>query len=122
MNSDITIIDSAVYPFNDESTIIEYKKINNRIYYHIWLYLGGVGALFVDNVIYNLHPSFRNPSRKIRRTIENPNLCLQLWTWGIFEINVTIRYKDGRIFNLKHKMSYDKQIKSGLYEFKEVKG
>ena len=49
----------------------------------------------VDRVEYELHESFAKPIRISSR--RDRKFRISLWTWGVFDVALTIYYKDGRL-------------------------
>jgi transcription initiation factor IIF auxiliary subunit len=62
----------------------------------------------VESVEYELHPTFQNPVRKV--TQREGGFPLDLWTWGEFEVPVTVRFKDGSVKELVHDLSYSDDL------------
>ena len=78
--------------------------------YKVWLYLTGYDLPYIQQATYILHPTFPEPIRKVPRNLSNPNCQLVIWTWGLFEVKVTIEDKSNRTFELKHQLTYDKEL------------
>jgi len=58
----------------------------------------------IDYVRYELHPTFVNPERIIRD--RKSKFQLRLVGWGIFEIPVTIQFKDGSSIQTSHHLEF----------------
>ena len=58
----------------------------------------------IDYVRYELHPTFVNPERIIRD--RKSHFQLRLVGWGIFEIPITIRFKDGSSLETSHHLEF----------------
>lgn len=58
----------------------------------------------IDYVQYNLHPTFPNPERIIRD--KKSNFRLKFVGWGIFEIPITIEFKDGSSIQTRHDLTF----------------
>ena len=58
----------------------------------------------IDYVRYELHPTFVNPERIIRD--RKSKFQLRLVGWGIFEIPVTIQFKDGSSVQTSHHLEF----------------
>lgn len=90
-------------------------KQDGKPIYKVWLYIVGYDLPYVHSVTYILHSTFPDPVRRVPRTLSNPNCQLVIWTWGLFEITVTVEDKSGRRTNLKHKLLYDRELQqSGI--------
>ncbi len=82
----------------DRKDRIEVRKFseNGREHFNIGLWLDGTNAELdsIEEVSYELHPSFRD---RIRRSKDRDNkFAISIWTWGVFEINVTVVFNNGR--------------------------
>ena len=58
----------------------------------------------IDYVRYELHPTFVNPERIIRD--RKSQFQLRLVGWGIFEIPITIQFKDGSSVQTSHHLEF----------------
>lgn len=111
----IDIEDSIIDPYQSASK--EEKELNACAYYKekgdtkrlykVWVYLKGSDLPFVKRVIYKLHPTFKKPLRVIEKTYENPSCALVLWTWGLFNIEAKVEFKDGRVVSVDHYLAYN---------------
>lgn len=76
-------------------------------HYKIRLFVeGDVAAL--KSVEYLLHDTFANPHRII--TDPADGFALDIWTWGEFEIKVTLNFKDGTKTELSHSLAYSDEL------------
>lgn len=63
----------------------------------------------IECVVYSLHPTFPDPVRRVcdpgdaRRAF-----ALQSNGWGVFEIAILVRFKDGRQERLRHMLVFDR--------------
>ena len=71
--------------------------------------------LFVDGEIedlqsveYQLHPTFRNP----HHVVEDPDrgFALDIWTWGEFDIVVTLHFQDGSQEEMVYTLAYSDEL------------
>ena len=85
--------------------------------YKVWVYLDGRDLPFVESVTYTLHSTFPDPVRKVERTVANPKCALIIWTWGIFEVKASVRNKQGRRYDLRHRLTYDLELSRGGLEY-----
>jgi len=58
----------------------------------------------IDYVRYELHPTYANPERIIRD--RKSQFQLRLVGWGIFEIPITIQFKDGSSLETSHHLEF----------------
>ena len=107
----IEVKDSVFDPNQPPGTKQVYVRTEqNQYFYKVWLFLDGRDLPYVQSVTYTLHPTFSQPVRTVRRTPENPNCQLVLWTWSVFAVNTTIEDKQGGLYEVVHALSYDKQL------------
>jgi transcription initiation factor IIF auxiliary subunit len=78
--------------------------------YRVFLYLEGDRLPYVNAVTYVLHPTFREPTRQVYRTLSNPRCKLELWTWGLFRVQAIVADSDGNMLTLTHDLQYDKEF------------
>ena len=91
--------------------IVHVDMSGSKPAYKIWLYLVGNDVPYVESVTYMLHHTFPDPVRTVRRTLENPQCQLVIWTWGLFEVRAVVTDKRGGRVELIHKLTYGKQLK-----------
>ncbi len=117
-----TVFDPAIYGIEERPVLprnsavdakfdIYMSKQDATVHYKVWLFLSGADLPFVDYVTYQLHESFVEPLRTISRTPSNADCRLVIWTWGIFQVNVTIYDKNGRVYVLTHQLNYGNLLK-----------
>lgn len=58
----------------------------------------------VKKVVYHLHPTFPNPV--VEKTNRKANFKLSTSGWGTFVVRVEIHYKDGRVEELRHRLTF----------------
>ena len=78
-----------------------------REHYHIGIWLEGSDSELdeVERVEYELHPSFK---RRLRTSTNRDNrFSVAIWTWGMFNIDATICFKDGSTAKRSYYLSYD---------------
>lgn len=123
LKSGIEVRDSVFSPLSPagpaEARVIRFRKGDKHPLYKVWIYLDGVRVPFVDRVTYALHSSFRDPLRTVARSPSNPNCALELWTWGIFDVGVTIWEKSGERSELVHRLTYDRDFDRSDVRFVE---
>ncbi|MCB9592787.1 MAG: hypothetical protein H6719_08645 [Sandaracinaceae bacterium] len=105
---ELAMQDSALDPDRPDDRRIEHRRFTpkGRMHYRVFLYLVGPDLPFVRDVVYELHPTFAQRTRRVRRTLENPSCKLEIWTWGTFEIRATVHTKDAGAVTLTHDMRY----------------
>ena len=111
----IDVEDTIIDPYQTKSKQKEsshicayYKeKEGTKRLYKVWVYLNGNDLPFVRRVIYKLHPTFKKRIRTIEKTYENPSCALVLWTWGLFNVEAKVEFKDGSIVSLDHYLTYN---------------
>lgn len=73
---------------------VRYKKYRRSHYnVRIWIEASDDELSRVEQVVYRLHRSFRNPVRK--STKASTKFSIGIWTWGMFEAGATLYLKDG---------------------------
>lgn len=85
--------------------------------YRVFLYLDGAGLHNVTAVTYVLHPTFKEPTRQVYRTPDNPRCKLEMWTWGLFRVQAIVTDRDGNTFTLSHDLQYNKQFSAPDVKF-----
>lgn len=116
----LMVLDSLFDPLKEDKNVVKYfKGKDNKPNYKVWIFLEGKDTYYVDHVIYKLHNTFRNPVRKVNRSIDNPNCSLIIWTWGLFELGVEIVLKNGEKILVSHYMSYGQELKKKGLKFEE---
>lgn len=112
-----SVFDLSIYgldPFSpitsDTPKIVYVRSKGSKPTYKVWLYLFGNDVPYVESVTYTLHATFSEPVRTIRRTLANPNCQLVIWTWGLFEVKAAIRDKTGGLQEIRHNLTYGRQL------------
>ena len=99
----------------DEENKIIFKVFQggNREHYHIRIWLDGPEEDLdqVEYVVYVLHPTFRNRTRRAKN--RDKKFEISIWTWGLFVIQTSIHFKNGQIKDIKYYLSYDLPPDSG---------
>ncbi len=70
----------------------------------IYLYAKPDTLSSINRVEYLLHSSFRNPRRV--STDRDNRFAIDIWTWGMFDIEVTVHFSKGEKQELKHSVKY----------------
>ena len=87
----------------------KYKSFSEdgREHYNLKIYLEGGKDLLkkVDKVKYKLHESFYKPIRISER--RDKKFRINIWTWGMFNIEVTIYFLDGSNEDLNYYLDYE---------------
>ena len=91
----------------------------NRVYYsynqqglqifRIKVLVTGPDLYRIRSVHYQLHPTFR-PSEQTRTNPRN-NFELELWTWGAFNMPITITTTDGRVHRYDYYFTFGDQLR-----------
>ena len=59
----------------------------------------------IEKVEYSLHPSFK---RRIRKSKDRENkFSITIWTWGMFNIDATVFFRDGTTSKHSYYLSYE---------------
>lgn len=93
---------------NNEGRILFWKPYKNgKEQYNIKIWIDGENEELdnIEHVEYFLHPTFKKPIKE--SNIRDNNFSISIWTWGMFQIKVTIFFKDGTTKILKYFLSYD---------------
>ncbi len=107
-SKDLKLVGSVFDPRKPKDKIVQVKGE----LYQVHLYLSGKSIPYVSKVVYYLHETFKNNQLTVKRTVENPNCVLSIWTWGLFEVKAIVEDKNGELFELKHQLKWDKELKS----------
>jgi hypothetical protein len=99
---EIQITTQAVDPATG-SVYYTYNSAGRQIF-KIKVLVTGPDKFNVRSVHYQLHPSF-SPSEYSSSDPYN-NFELELWTWGAFEMPITVTMKDGRIFEYDYYFTF----------------
>ena len=84
-----SVIDPNLGP-TEERVVYVRKTKGGKWLYKVWLYLSGPDLPRVKSATYELHSSFPDPVRTVRRTAANQQCQFVIWTWGLFEVVTTI--------------------------------
>lgn len=106
----VEVKDSIFDPDSTDRTALVRNSDSEKPLYRVFLYLDGPGLPYVNAATYVLHPTFKNPSRLVYRTPSNPRCKLELWTWGLFTVQVVISNSEGQMYTLSHDLQYDKEF------------
>jgi transcription initiation factor IIF auxiliary subunit len=79
----------------------------SREHYHVGIWIEGdaVDLDRVDQVDYLLHPSFNRQTRTSRN--RSNSFSITIWTWGLFDIHLTLHMTDGTKTELDYLLDYD---------------
>jgi hypothetical protein len=99
---DIQITTQAVDPATGR-VYYTYNSAGRQIF-KIKVLVTGPDKFNVRSVHYQLHPTF-SPSEYSSSDPYN-NFELELWTWGAFEMPITVTMKDGRIFEYDYYFTF----------------
>jgi transcription initiation factor IIF auxiliary subunit len=93
----------------NESDKIEYWKPDSKAREHFHLKISLEGSPFVldevEHVEYRLHKSFRKPERVSHDRANN--FAIDVWTWGMFMVYITVFWKGGSESHMQHYLSYE---------------
>lgn len=78
--------------------------------YRVYIYVSGKNVPYISDVTYHLHETFKNNVITVKRTIENPNCVLSIWTWGLFEVKAVVKDKQGHSKTYRHQLAWDKEL------------
>lgn len=113
-----TLFDPSLPLSTQQSNTVYIRRGSSGSFYKVWLYLTGPGLPFVQFVTYKLHPSFPDPLIRVERSLSNPNCQAIIWTWGLFDIDVTVQDRFGQTYSLKYALRYDEDLKQNV-DYKE---
>lgn len=87
---------------------IKYKqfKDNGRKHFHlgVWVEASERELDEIEFVEYELHPSFKRKNRNSRNRPNN--FSVTFWTWGMFNIKVSIHLHSGETKNIDYYLEY----------------
>ena len=94
----------------DSSNKIKFRRFKRGGYehYNIRLFIEGKDLNEVSFVEYELHPTFPNPLRKA--TNSALGFAIDIWTWGEFEISVSIHFKNNETLEIIHSVAYSNEL------------
>ena len=71
----------------------------------------------VVNIAWRTSPFVPNV-RSVVRSISNPRCKIEIWTWGVFDVKVSVEDKQGRTFTMSHYLEYVSHLNEPGMEFK----
>ncbi|MCC6307227.1 MAG: hypothetical protein IT248_01940 [Chitinophagaceae bacterium] len=101
-------VDKAVtiaHTFRDLTEEEQTQKPNLKKFIKIYVSGSATALNSIQNVTYELHPSFTN--RYISANEAGSNFGVGIYVWGMFEIKATIKFKDGTQKIVSHYLSFD---------------
>ena len=84
------------------------KRSGNTFLFHVRIFIKSSDRLDLEDiryVIYELHPTFRNP-KQIAKNIRS-DFEIQIWTWGFFNVKAKLVMKGGDIQEIDGYVDYD---------------
>jgi len=99
---------------------IKYRRFRRDGYahYRVRLYLKGDDISKVSHVEYELHPTFSKRTRTVESSRDR--FSLYIWTWGEFEVVVTVYMKDGEKKSIVHSLEYSNMLPLSENEYVDV--
>jgi len=96
---------------------IRYRRFKTGGYdhYRVRLYLEGEDVSKVVYVEYELPPTFSNRTRTVENS--NDNFSLFIWTWGEFDVAVTVYLKNGENKTYIHSLVYSNELPTNEDEY-----
>ena len=113
----VEVKDSVLDPDSTERIAPVRNPKGEKPLYRVFLYLDGPGLPYVNAVTYVLHPTFKEPTRQVYRSPANPRCKLEMWTWGLFQVQAIVTDREGNMFTLSHELQYDKEFKAPDVKF-----
>ncbi len=109
----IELRDSAFTRTSNGKRIIQAKKNpGKKTTYKVDVEITGNDLPFVKQVTYKLHPTFRNNIKTVVRTLSNPNCTISFFAWGIFNIEATVEFLDGKKYRTSHFLRFNEDIQN----------
>jgi len=102
LKPDISIVTQAVDPATNR-VYYSYNSYGRQVF-RIKVLVTGPDKYNVRSVHYQLHPTF-SPSEYTSRDPNN-DFELELWTWGAFDMPITVTMRDGRIFEYDYYFTF----------------
>lgn len=111
----IHVVDTALElnPADGKQTI-RFRRQNGADVFRVRLYIEGPQLPYVKSVTYKLHPTFPRPVRQVERSAANQNCELVIWAWGVFEAGVVVEDLEGRLYDLKHQMTFGRELRNDV--------
>jgi hypothetical protein len=94
------------------------RSSGSRPLYRVFLYLDGLDLPFVKSATYRLHETFKPSTRTVTRSLSNPKCKLEIWTWGVFTVSVSLEDRQGRLSTLSHHLEYARHISDPNVEYR----
>ncbi|HII06144.1 MAG TPA: hypothetical protein HA349_02155 [Methanotrichaceae archaeon] len=108
---DIQIVTQAVDPVTN-TVYYSYNSYGRQVF-RIKVLVTGLDKFNVRSVHYQLHPTF-SPSEYTSYDPYN-DFELELWTWGAFEMPITVTMKDGKIFEYDYYFTFGDQLRNAQW-------
>ena len=106
----ISVRDSLLDPDRSDDRVLYRKLEGDQWLYRLFLYLDGPDLPFVESASYELHETFSPRVQRVVRSLSNARCKLQIWTWGIFDVKVTIEDTRGATHVRTHSLQYGRQL------------
>ncbi len=114
---EIEVKDSVLDPDSTVRIAQVRNPSGDKPLYRVFLYLDGLRLYKVKAVTYVLHSTFKEPTRQVYRTPDNPRCKLEVWTWGLFRVQAIISDVDGNMTTLSHDLQYNKEFSASDVKF-----
>jgi hypothetical protein len=110
----IRIVDSVFDPYAEGDSLpsVRFAESDMDYRYQIWIYLDGPDLLFIKEVWYRLPESFTPNLYHVKRTIDNPNCRIELWTGVTFTFDALVADTRGNLVRLPHEVGFDRELKA----------
>lgn len=116
---DIALLDEALYRNGRESLVL-YRNHKRKAQYRVRLFLDGDDLPQVASATYSFPEATGIADKRVARNMSNPRCQLFIWAWGLFDIDVTLTFKDGHSYGLRHSMTFNRDFERARTEFIEV--
>jgi len=103
----IQIVTQAVDPATNR--VYYSTNLQGRQIFRIKVLVTGPDLYRIRSVHYQLHPTF-SPSEQTSRNPYN-NFELELWTWGAFNMPITVTTTDGRTYRYDYYFTFGEQLR-----------
>lgn len=113
---DIRVRDSVFDPRSGGGKVTYRQSAEGSTLYRVHVFLEGADLPYVKTATYRLHPSFDPAVQIVRRSASNPNCRLTIWTWGLFEVEVTVEDKFGATTGFVHRLTYGDEVEAAPEE------
>jgi hypothetical protein len=119
----VEVKDTAVEADPAGQKFIRYRTQGSTDFFRVRIYLDGPQLPFVRVATYVLPPDqFPDSVQRVERSPRNPNCEFIIWTWGVFDVGVTLQDAEGRVYDLTHRLTYDRDVKTEGIRFKSEPG